>query len=151
MSTEVTAAVLVAILAAAGNLVSVYKLIDRVRSLEQELAAIRVRTTTLWEIYAEDAIRDARNASLARQNSPVRITPQWKEIVPAALRNQIGREIVSMTPQTGDAYETAIEVFFNHKDELKRIAKEADVRLSALFGVIYYMSKKYFQSRVNKS
>lgn len=140
--------VLIALIGAVVSIVAAYltaqkKADERMQALREEIVVMRTKMDLLWEIYAEDAVKEARSAGLAQRNSPLRITDRWDEVVPADLRTQIKEEIIRCGDILRAPYDVAVEVFAEHGRELKEIARAHDIRLQAFFGVIYVMALEH--------
>ncbi|MCI0726416.1 MAG: hypothetical protein L0332_06795 [Chloroflexi bacterium] len=141
MNAEMGAAIFIALVTALGGLLAGHKLNERVRDLERTITRFEVMIDTIWSIYAVDSIKEARSARLVRKNSPLTITGRWTEIVPAAERKSIQATIERLSEELREPYDVAIEVFSEHRPQLERTARLHDIRLQALFGVIYQMCR----------
>lgn len=104
------------------------------------LAQLAIKVDTLWQIYAEDAIREARLAGMVASQSKEQPTEKWTGIVPDELAVQIEQDIIIATQYINSPYDISVEIWNKHSEELLAVSREQNVSPRGLFGTIYLMS-----------
>jgi hypothetical protein len=105
------------------------------------IARIEVKLDTLWRIYAEDAIRQARTAGMVASKSPESPTREWEEMIPDTLLESIHLYLSTVRSQHSQM-EAAILIFNQFEDQLIDIARLNHISPPVIFGVIYIISGK---------
>ncbi len=90
--------------AVTGAFVHLVRRIDKLRQeanenylkYETRIKALEVHDQTLWSIYVDDAIREARRLKLTRRTSPDQPTKKWEEMIPHELREAVNSEIARL-------------------------------------------------------
>jgi hypothetical protein len=140
MDAEIIVAIIIAVATVVAAIIAAYSTASAAnRKFAISLAEIAVKVNTLWEIYAEEAIREARTTGMVAARSRESPTEKFNGVVPNSLRIEIEEEITSITSILHSPYDIAIEIWTKHKKELLIISEEEDVPPSALFGTIYLM------------
>ncbi len=115
---------------------------DRLDTIEKSQAAGAVKLDTLWRIYAEDAISEARRAGLVQRNSPIAVTHRWEVVMPDSLLIEITQGIERAKAFTGEPYDVSLLVVGELQVRLSAYAREADVPMRALVGAIHTMAER---------
>jgi hypothetical protein len=153
MSPEVTVAIITAIGGIIIATIAAYnsareaskkELKDAFKICNEELAEIRrtitvneLKVNTLWEIYAEDAIRAAQKGGLLASQSSVRPTEKLSALIPLELQEILASEAISMYTYLSSPYDIAIELWIANKKFLACSADEIDMPLrDAWAGVV---------------
>jgi hypothetical protein len=140
MDTEIIVAIIVGITTVIAAIIAAYGTASAAsRKLAISLAQVAVKVDTLWEIYAEEAIREARVQGIVAARSPEAPTDKFNDMVSSGLIVRIERHI--SINNDCDPYDMAIEVWNRYSEELLDISRVNDVSLNALFGAIYAMCK----------
>jgi hypothetical protein len=140
MDTTIIVAIIVGVSAVIAAIIAAYGTANAAsRKLAISLAGITVKVNTLWEIYAEEAIREARTTGMVAARSREKPTEKLNGAVPDSLRIEIEEEITNITSIMHSPYDIAIEIWTKHSKELLIISEEEDIPPSALFGTIYLM------------
>lgn len=142
MSTEVLAIIAATIVSAIISGTGLQALLARLRTVEQAYTALMTKMDLLWGIYAEDAIKEARSASLMQKNSPLQFTPRWEEVLPDWLKDRIKWQVKRYNLSTKSAYDTAFEVFSSNLEDLTAVSRTADIKMQALLGGIYHLARE---------
>ena len=95
-----------------------------------------LKVNTLWEIYAEDAIRSAKQIGFVASQSTMRPTKKLQEVIDMELQEQIRQESLAISKYLSSPYDIAIEIWSNHRKTLIRNSKEADVAVAVTWGSI---------------
>lgn len=103
---------------------------------------MKLKMDILWEIYAEDALREARKEGLMQRNSPERISDQWYTKVPEELQYLIEKDIEVLSVLMDSPYDMSLEIYGKYREELKAIAIANDWPIQAVLGVIHKMCKE---------
>ena len=104
-------------------------------TLGETVATLKVKVDTLWRIYAEDAIREARMGGLLERKSAERPTDKWDSIVSADLNGRIYEDISTLV-KIHDPYDVAVHVWREHHETFVSIAEEHDLTHSQVLGVL---------------
>jgi hypothetical protein len=140
MDTTIIVAVIIAVSTVIAAVIAAYSTANVAnRKIAVSLAKISVKVDTLWQIYAEEAIRGARSAGMVASKSLEVPTEKFNGTVPSGLRIEIEEEITKITSIIHSPYDIAIEIWTKHSKELLLISENEDVSPSALFGTIYLM------------
>lgn len=104
------------------------------------LVVTETKVDTLWEIYAEDAIRQARQLGMVASQSDVAPTEKWDEYITEELAIEIKKEAIEMCAVLHSPYDIAIELWHKHKREIANGDKEG-VSVTAAWGTILVISQ----------
>lgn len=102
--------------------------------VSQQVSVNEVKVNTLWEIYAEDAIRSAQKGGLVAARSAVRPTEKLKLIMSEELQADIQEETAALSTYISSPYDIAIEIWMKHRKELLYCSKKADIPAKASWG-----------------
>lgn len=106
------------------------------RSLGETLAIIKDRMDVLWDIYVKDAVREARKASLVRENSPLSVTDEWEKTVPPDIRARLA-EFIKKKKLEGKGNSLVLRsVIKEFLGDLYTISVEKDISIPALLGTL---------------
>ena len=118
------------------------KLLETIIANEKALALQAIKIDLLWEIYAEDAVREARAAQLVRKNSPVEQTEQWYNLISTELQMKLLEEATDAVRITSSPYDAAVEIYAAYRHELNAIADENDISYKAIFGAVVVLCQR---------
>lgn len=104
-------------------------------NLDKSIAIISVKVDTLWDIYAKDAIREAKKSGLVRENSPLYVTDAGRDLLSSEFLSLIEKEIDEMRA-TNIRKNICVNLINTHMDRLILISIEKDVSLQMLIGII---------------
>lgn len=135
MDTEIIVAIILAVSTIVTAVVASYGATSRKVAIS--LAQISVKVDTLWEIYAEEAIRDARSAGMVATRSPEKPTEKFNDTVSNGLVQGIEKYVSGISDLTESPYDMAIKTWNKYSEELLIISKKEDISPRALFGAIY--------------
>ena len=113
---------------------------EQVTRIEKEFAAMSVKVSTLWTIYAEDAIREARASGMIGSRSKEVPTDKWAAVVPDDLDQRIRLSIIEISQILNSPYDVTVEVWAEYSDELLEVAISEDISPRALFGTLFSLS-----------
>ena len=103
------------------------------RSIGETLVVLKDRMDVLWDIYVKDALREARKASLVRENSPLTVTEEWHKLIHPELQERFAK-FIDEKRQSGTKSLILREVIKEFLNDLYLVAIEKDVTISALIG-----------------
>lgn len=106
------------------------------RSLGETLAIIKDRMDVLWDIYVKDAVREARKASLVRENSPLSVTDEWEKTVPPDIRARLAKFIEKKKLEGKGNSLVLRSVIKEFLGDLYTISVEKDISIPALLGTL---------------
>lgn len=121
---------------------------ERIEQLRRERAAEKVKLDLLWEIYAEDAVRESRRARLVQAHSAEQPTRTWIDLLPDGEHERLLTQIKTMSYVNGlSAYDMAVEVATNNMRLLHSVAQQNDISMSSAIGVLVVMCKRAIGER----
>ena len=103
-----------------------------------QLAVLSSKVDTLWDIYAEDAIRQARASGMVATKSPLAPTEMWQDSLTADLTEDIEQDAIEFSKHLSSPYDIAIEIWNKYKYDLVSRNKDSDIR--ALWGTVLIVS-----------
>jgi hypothetical protein len=104
--------------------------------LRRTVIVNQLKVDTLWEIYAEDAIRTAKTAHLIAAQSAVRPTGKFREIISPELCETIYTDALIMSDYIVSPYDIAVEIWNKHKKELVERSNETNISIRAIWGAV---------------
>ena len=111
---------------------------EEVGNQKVQLAVVTTKVDTLWEIYAEDAIRQARTTGMIASKSPLAPTGMWESSLSPELTQQIEADALDLACYFGTPYDVAIEIWNRYKVEI--LASNGDSSVRVLWGTILVVS-----------
>ena len=114
----------------------------RYYEMRDQLNRNKDRLDLLWETFVVDAVKETHTAGLARRNSPLQLAERWDEVLVEPLRGKIERDLRRYRWRLGSRYDATIETFIANKSPLLELAEEYDIKVQAIVGAIYLMSKE---------
>ena len=96
----------------------------------------QLKVDTLWEIYAEDAIRSAKNRNLISSQSAVRPTGEFARVISVELCDKIESDARVMSQYITSPYDIAVEIWAIYKVELIEKSNSADISIRATWGAV---------------
>lgn len=103
-----------------------------ISDLRRDVDKMLNQLNPLWEIYGVEAIREARKGNLVVQNSPLRTSSAWAELIPEVVRQEV-REAAIDQPEV-DERSLAQTIIAKYLDELYPVSIEYDLPLQAIVG-----------------
>lgn len=141
MPPEITVAIITVIGGIAVAAISAYAIARQ--TSKKEFDAIKkivtlneLKVSTLWEIYVEDAVRNAKRTGYVASQSRVSPTEKLEEVLDLELQEQIRADAARLSEYISSPYDIAIEVWSMHKQEVVSGARKADIPVSAIWGSI---------------
>jgi len=103
-------------------------------------AVLSSKVETLWEIYAEDAIRQARTSGMVAAKSPLAPTKKWDAILTngGPGLEEIESDAKQLAEILNSPYDVAIELWARHKNEL--LAENGEEPVQVLWGTLLVVS-----------
>ena len=112
---------------------------EREHARDVQLAVISSKMDTLWDIYAEDAIRNARTSGMVAANSPLAPTKKWDVILNGGSDlEEIAADARQLAEILNSPYDIAIELWARHKEQLLSHSGEEPVQV--LWGTLLVVS-----------
>lgn len=107
-------------------------LAGKIESNTRQLICIALKADTLWEIYGEEVIRNARNAGMIATRSAEAPTAEWSLLVTDDLVTEIEDRATTLAYVLDSPYDIFVEVWKAHKEELVRISRDKNVSISTV-------------------
>ncbi len=104
--------------------------------IRQTVIVNQLKVDTLWEIYAEDAIRSAQNRQLVVAQSAIHLTEEFTRIISLQLCEQIRYDAIIMSEYIVSPYDIAVEIWIKYKSELIEKSRGADINIRATWGAV---------------
>ena len=98
----------------------------------RQLIGVALKADTLWEIYGEEVIRDARNSGMIASRSAEAPTAEWNTLVSEDLVVEIQDQVVSLAEALDSPYDIFIEVWQVHKEELVQASRNSNISISVV-------------------
>jgi len=141
MSPEIAVAVITVIGGIAVAIISSYAVARQTSRKEfEEIKKVvilnELKVTTLWEIYVEDAVRNAKKNGFVASQSRVAPTAKLAEVLDEDVQEQIRIDADKLSRYISSPYDIAIEIWSMHKKELVNGARKADMPVSAIWGSV---------------
>lgn len=157
IATVITAAIASYQVARRNSTNIIEKLADVQTDWQKEFADLDKRYTVsaykidiLWEIYAEEAIRKAKDAGMLAARSPLRPTKNWDDIMPYDLGAEIKQDANEYAQHFHSPYDITVELWGKHKAELLKVADSANIPIKVLFGVLHALAKNALEKLENR-
>lgn len=98
-----------------------------------------VRLNLVWRIYIEDALESTMEQGYVKRNSPLRVTPAGKQILPGAIRAQMR---AAMRQAQKEGIEAPVELNAHVFDEIYPaltaiVARNEALTFRELVGIVY--------------
>ena len=119
--------------------------VERENQRDVQLAVISTKVDTLWDIYAEDAIRQARTSGMVATKSPLAPTAKWDSSLSKELTKKIESDAVGLSEYLNSPYDVAIELWGKYKAEILESNGDS---VRALWGTILVVSINATQNTV---
>lgn len=109
---------------------------DDIHEIKELLAVTGLKVDTLWQIYAEEAIRDAKTSGIVASRSRVRPTKKFTNIIGDDLERTLNAEAETLSCVLASAYDVAVELWVKHKAALVNSSLDAHVPLKETWGAL---------------
>lgn len=110
---------------------------DRDAKRDIQLAVMSSKMDTLWDIYAEDAIRQARASGMVATKSPLAPTAGGEGSLSKELTEQIEADAKELSEYLNSPYDIAIEIWGKNKTAILESNGDS---VRALWGTILVVS-----------
>ena len=104
--------------------------------IRQTVIVNQLKVDTLWEIYAEDAIRSAKDRHLVSAQSAVRPTGEFARVISIELCDKIEDDALIMSKYIVSPYDIAVEIWARYKVELIEKSNDAEISIRATWGAV---------------
>ncbi len=105
-----------------------------IESNARQLIGMALKTDTLWEIYGEEVIRNARNSGMIASRSAEAPTAKWNTLVSEDLSDEIQDQAVSLADELDSPYDIFVEVWQVHKEKLVWASRNSDISIFVVAG-----------------
>ncbi len=120
-------------------------LVEKIESIHKDLAedidknckqliSVALKADTLWEIYGEEVIRNARNSGMIASRSAEAPTAKWNTLVSEDLSDEIQDQAVSLADELDSPYDIFVEVWQVHKEELVWASRNGNISIFVVAG-----------------
>ncbi len=124
-------------------------LVDKIDDVKQDLAdkiddnckqliCIALKVDTLWEIYGEEVIRQARNSGMIASRSAEVPTAEWNALVSEDLSDEIQDRAMSLADELELAnelespYDIFVEIWQVYREELVQVSRDKNISVSTV-------------------
>lgn len=148
MNTEtiaIVSAVITVILAVIAGTWKVSNSINVIRSAQyrQDL-----KIDTLWEIYGEEAIREARIQGFTRSRSPEHITEKAIALLTDSMYNALVDSGNHLLETEKNPREVAFQLFIDNKEIFEKVSQENDISLKVFVGISRIITDRCLESKL---
>ena len=104
-------------------------LVEKIEVNSRQLIGLTLKTDTLWEIYGEEVIRNARNSGMIASRSAEAPTAEWDTLISKDLVIEIQDQATSLADELDSPYDIFVEVWQAHKEELVLVSRKKNVSI----------------------
>lgn len=117
---------------------AVEKVVDKLNDAMLRIGQMQIKLDTLWSIYAEDAIRKARDTGMVASNSPLYPTEKWFSLVPDHTMHNI---MLDARGLSGDIDHITASLWPKYEKQMVDIVEESDASILDVFGAFYIVCR----------
>lgn len=115
---------------------------ERITKNHDSLTAIALKTDVLWDIYGVDAIRSARDTGAVKQNSPMRVSADFKNTVSTDVYEHVV-DCLQRKLDRGLPVDVAVaQAVRGCRAEIKILSSESKTDHKIIFGVLLVLAKE---------
>ncbi len=106
--------------------------ISRVKSIQNRQD---LKIDTLWEIYGEEAIREARTHGFTESRSPDHVTEKAIALLTNTMYNTLVNSGDHLLEIESNPKEVAFQLFVENKEIFEKVSRENDIPLKVFVGI----------------
>jgi hypothetical protein len=118
--------------------------------LDGRITKLAFQVELLWELGVKDALREAKKQGLVQQNSPMRPTKKWEQLVSQPLRTSLEMDLAHFAEVYRSPYDIAVEAYVRHRGPLEALALRADLPHALIFAMLAEQAKVYRQQVIDR-